>query len=465
MNPFKRNFSIAALLCFALLAGSIAVWPGARAGFLLTALAVIYAVTFIVYGRCPFRTRGGAWILLAGITLATFGVIININYYTAVFNTGYDNPMLLNWDSSLDWNSTIGYLTGDSTGLAPSKRNLCRLAAGLMAVFGRDIGVPLMFNVLCYSLTLIIMGAISWTLTASRRIATATMLCGLLMCYLLEQTAVFIKDVEVTMLMGLAALVMTRWRVSEGRGVTGAEVAGMFTAIVGLAFLRGQAMYMIILGAVMMGVRRNPWRFDLRFAAVIAFAAGMRFLTHHILIGGPKGFIRMVDHGLAMKTYVTDSDTRIYEGMIGIDGRVSLAHKLLMLPAALGLQFLLPLPWTWASHLEFGPFTAVAHFGFFWYYAAALVVYRVTARLRATSPAMLLLVAWAVLLTVVSAYLDAGRASRYCLPYLPMLLPAAAATLVLDRRRRSLHVWLGVYTVILAAVLITVYYLHTAVRL
>ena len=72
------------------------------------------------------------------------------------------------------------------------------------------------------------------------------------------------------------------------------------------------------------------------------------------------------------------------------------------------------------------------------------------------------MVLWGVALTLITAYSDAGRASRYCLPLLPLLLPAAAQTALLDRRRRPLHVWLAIFTIILAATLAVCHHLHTA---
>ena len=464
MTPtFRTAYTAACAASLAAVAVCMALWPGVRPWFVLPAMIAIGAATGYAYSKCPFRSRAGAWVLLAALTVTTIGVVVNVNYFTTVFSTTVDRPFLQNWDAANDWSRAVYYLTGENDGGFSANRYLSALATGLMMVFGRDITVPLMFNVLCYCFTLVCMGAIAWTLTTDRRTASATMIAGVLMCYLMEQATVFIKDVEVTLLMALAALVFARWSRPAGAHPSrhaAAEGVGMAAVLVAMMFMRAQYLYMIALGAVMFGIRLRPLRADGRFLAVAVAALALRGLVAYAFTAPTVAASLGLQFSRSFQFF--DSNSMVWDNMVGLYSDKSLLERLLWLAPSTVLQFLLPFPWTWANHLEFGPFTALAHFGFFWYYTGALILYWLFTRLRKAPRALAIMVLWGVALTLITAYSDAGRASRYCLPLLPLLLPAAAQTALLDRRRRSLRVWLAVFTVILAATLAVCHHIHTA---
>lgn len=71
------------------------------------------------------------------------------------------------------------------------------------------------------------------------------------------------------------------------------------------------------------------------------------------------------------------------------------------------------------------------------------------------------LVAWGVVLTAGIALMTSGRVSRYCLPLLPLLLPAAASAVVYARRERSLQIWMGVFVALMVPGLVICYKLQT----
>ena len=100
---------------------------------------------------------------------------------------------------------------------------------------------------------------------------------------------------------------------------------------------------------------------------------------------------------------------------------------------------------------------AVAHISYFWYLAGALIIYWIFGCAYRAPRRQQLTVVWGVILTVITAYMSSGRISRYCLPYLPLLLPAAAIVALDCRRRRSLWIWLAVFAALLLTALLICY--------
>lgn len=458
MKPENRHFTSAFLVCFALVATCLCVWQGARFGFVLPAYAMVCGVVAIVYRQCAWRSLPGAYVLLAMTTLSTCGAIINVNYFTTVFSSGLDSPVLFNWDASTDWYRAMYCLGLTNDPGSFSSRHLAHIAAALMRVFGTDITVPIMFNVLCYPLALIVMGSVAFTLTSSRKVALATLVAGSLMCYFYTQSTWLIKDVPVTLCVGTCALVLARWR-SRTDAAKVSDVVLLAVAMAALLFLRANFMYVIALGAAMMAVRRGPWRLDWRMVAVAVVAVALRWGYDMVYDSVSAQALLTVD-GHTTLNHVKPP-TRAWDNMHGKSYEdLAVWQRLLFLPASVLVQFLIPFPWNFTRDTIFGPTMFVAHFGFFWYYAGALIVYWLFGAWRGGTPTMRLVVVWGIVMTVMTAWMSAGRVSRYCLPYLPLLLPAAGYVAVNLWRRRSLWIWLGVFTALLVPTLIVCHHLQ-----
>ena len=133
--------------------------------------------------------------------------------------------------------------------------------------------------------------------------------------------------------------------------------------------------------------------------------------------------------------------------------------RLLWLPASVVLQFILPFPWNFESAYLDGPAKVMARIGLVWYYCGALILWWLAVKWRTATAMTRRTVLCGLLLTVATAYSTSGRASRYCLSYLPMLLPIAAMAHECWRER-TLQRWLIVFGVLLMLGLIICYLLH-----
>lgn len=453
----NRQSAVAFLSGIVAVAACLCMWPGARVSFVIPAYMVVMAIVMSVFSACRWRSAAGAYILLAMVTLSTCGVVINVNWYTTVFSTGVDSPVLLNWDAATDWDRAL-YNLGLSTdpGLFNS-RHLAGIAAGLMAVFGVDITVPIMFNVLCYGLTLVAMGSIAYAMTSDRRIALGTLVAGSTMCYLFTQSTWLIKDVPVTLCIAVIACMLVRWRMDGCSRWW--EWMLLAVSMVLLLFLRANFMYMVALGAGLMALRRDVRRLDWKFIVVIVAAILMRMVYDHYFNSVSAEALITVDGTTTLNNHKTAS--RAWDKMHpGGYEDFSVGRRLLFLPASVAVQFLIPFPWNFGRDMIFAPTMVVAHFGYCWYYAGALILYWIFAAGRRSPRTMQLSAVWGVAMTVLTAWMSAGRVSRYCLPYLPLLLPCAAFVAVKMWRRRSLWVWLGVFTAILVPTLLVCHHLQ-----
>lgn len=424
--------------------------------------AVVFSaiVGAVVYGRCEFRSWGGAMVVALGFALSVCGVIVNVNYYTDVLGGSLAYPVLNNWDSSIDWQRALAYLSG-ANGEGMHTRYYSAVIAALIAVFGQDISVPLMFNSLCYTLLLITMGAVAWQLSGSRKMATATMAVALCMCYLFVQSTVLLKDVPLTLIVALIVLIFIKWNKSYWWKTPAWQYAAMLLLMVALQFLRVNFSPILMVGALIFALKFRPLSIDPRFVGVILVAGVLRWLFG-LWFTEPASVLEAVTVDSSESIQMYQSNSLAWDQMTGRYDSISALRRLAWLPVSVGVQFIIPFPWTYMNYVDFSPIEPLAHFGFTWYLAGAMIVYWIFADARRCDYAMPRLVAWGAIATVATAYVTAGHASRYCLVYLPMLLPAAAWVVCHDMRRRSLWIWLAIFAVLLTAALAVGYHLQNS---
>ncbi len=456
MKSISGTFYGSALVCFVLIVASLYLWPGAGLPTVAIGTLVVGAIVAFCYQRSGFRTSAGNWILLLTLTAAIIGTIINTYYYTTLSGTTADCPVLFNFDAYHEWEAGKAIALGTEAPDGIDVRNgMALIIAGLIWLFGCNVEIVLLFNTLCYLLAIIATGAITFELTKNKNTVVYAMLFTALMAYLFAQGTTIIKDAPVTASMAGIALLMLRW--CKRPYVQLGEAVSMIVLILFITILRPNIMPMLVLGALIFGFR-SLRKFDWRFAIVILCAAAIYGLSHAVLpkvaeaqdiVEGSK-YINLVDNG-----------TMAWDNMLGNYIEMPFYQKILWLPLSIVVQFLIPFPWAFERDLIHGPTRMIAHFGYFWYYAGALILYWVFVCRKKSSTDMCRTVFWGVLLTVITAYITSGRVSRYCLPYLPLLMPAAATVAAECSQRKSLRVWLIVFTALLVPTLITCYILQS----
>lgn len=426
-------------------------FPGAAMVSVLVTFWAGAAVVSLALRHCPWRSYGAYIWLVAALALLTSGAIVNVNFFTIVSGGYLDRPVLLQTDARRLW-----YYAGQFLNTGYTQDNSQSILTSLLFMVGvRDIFIAIMLNVIFAVLAMTVTGQIAWRMSCRRDVALWAM-CGLsLMCYFMAQATILIKDVPLTLGMALSALALLCFRDRRYGAGTWALAGGLLLT----ALYRSPMLLFIPLGAAVMAVVLRDWR-RMAVPAVAALA-----VWGAVALAGSLGHTMKIIDDSAGVYFLTAKAGETAAGALVGGGYPSLPlwRKILMLPATAIMQFLIPFPWTWAKHLSLAPTTCVAHMGFTWYLAGGVFIYWLFGLLRRSPRTMACIGLWAVMLYLLIAFQFGGRVSRYCLPLLPLMMPAVAYTLLTAWRRRSFRIWMGAFVLMMAAVLTVCHYLSPAV--
>lgn len=423
---------------------------------------VIFLITWTLYARSRFRWHWTSAVLLCGVALVYAGAVANVWWYTDGAGTTGANPLLANWDANVDWTTARELAAGVPT--TGKVRHYGVMMSWVMRITGVDVANAVMLNVLFYSLLLIVAGKLGYALNGSRRFAMWLIIAFLCMSYLAVQATVIIKDVSITLCMALFAWQMARWGARGNRLFDRQNVLWMVIALSGLAFLRPNLMFFFVVGAMVTWCFTDNRNASVGMTAAAVVALVLSFAMRHLYMTtvDPIDQIAVVSSEFFQ---FPESNSRPWDLVLGIYDTLSVWERLLWLPANVGVQFLIPLPWNYMSYVDHGITVPIAHMGFGWYYAGALSVYYVVRDLkwrRMSLCGAMALWGWACYVAV--AYVSAGHVSRYALPLLPLILPSAVMAVAKWRRSRSLWIWLGIFTALLVAALVIGYRMYAALR-
>ncbi|MDO4320344.1 MAG: hypothetical protein Q4C34_07185 [Bacteroidales bacterium] len=439
-------------LCYALVVIALLLWPGAGAvtvslGFALTAVAA-----WALLRTCRFDSVAIRCVMLGVLTVLTVGVVINTWYFTTASGGTLADPVLQNYDAQRTWGRAAFMLFDRPMEIGASRSDDSALFwVVFMWLFGANITVPLLVSTFCAVMAIIMAGKVAYRVTGDARVARLTMIFMALTGYFLSQATVLIKDCPLTLAMALMAY-----------GLAGISRSGrpsetclpMFAAVVITAVLRPHMLLMYAVGALFfIGRGRRGVIAPLVVAAVCLLVMwGKSYIG---AVTSPVIIIESSDN-----IVMPEASTAAYDGIIGDYLTMPLWRKLLWLPVMVVVQFLVPFPWNFSRDIIFGPTMVLAHCDYVWYLAGGLIVYWLAVMARRAPAPLLRIVLWGVALTVGTALMTSGRVSRYCLPFLPLLLPAAASAVVYAGRRRSLQIWMAVFVTMLASGLIVCHHLQ-----
>ena len=437
--------------CYCTVAAALWAWPGAVWWRVAVGFTVALCATAAAYAASPGRSRAGAILLLMAATAIFAGAVANVNFFTLGSGGTAEWPFFHNVDATERWGEARRIVERGRLSLQPAA---C-VTALLMYAFGHDVFTALMPGLLAALLSMVATGAIAWRLTRRRDVAFGAMLALSLMCYFMVQSTVLIKDVPLALGMALAGLGLVRLDSGE-RGT--ATWLCMATAIAIMSVYRANTLNFLALGALIFAVRR---RHALPFVAVAVIAICARAAMTSALTWIPATY----DSGMS-RMYIAASGggggggDGMVDSLLAAYPALPVWQRLLMLPATAAMQFLIPFPWDWASDRLFGPTVPLAHCQYTWYAAGALLLYWGAALARRSPAPMVRLGIWAGACYLITAYLFAGRISRYALPLLPLVMPMVAYTAIMARRRRSLWIWMGAFAAMMTVTLLICHKIH-----
>ena len=312
-----------------------------------------------------------------------------------------------------------------------------------------DIASELCFNVLLILVAIVLKGAAAVRLTPGvepQRTATAAMLMTAMVCYFLSTGVILIKDALICAIMASAVYACAGLR----SRFSWADIVLVFAGGLVAALVRPNLLPLLCLGLLIFAPGMDRRRIAALGACVAVFAA-LYFITRHI---GLRSEVFSDTHTPMVEMGAEQPRLESYNSMLGNYNELPLWRQLVQLPVSMALQFLTPLPWAFSRDVVFGPSAAFAHISFPWYALGGILLYYAVALWRRSPRGVALSFGYGLLLTMLTAFMTGGTISRYCLPWLPALVPAAAwAWNSGSLRRRSFKIWYVVYALLVVVAL------------
>lgn len=434
-------------------AALMAVFPGENYMPQLLRMTGAGVVAALCYRLTGNTDKAGYYTLTAFWTLLAAGLTLNIWYFTTYSGGTPDAPVLLNDDASISWAQMTAFLEDTNSGIVSHRRGYGTFLALISCGQRLSIGSLLCINMLAVLLAIVLTGAAAARMARTddaklrARTATLAMIFTGGVCYFLASGAILIKDAICQLIM--AVVLFTFY----GRSLK--MTVGLLIAALVAILVRPNMLPFMALAALL----SMPLLSRKGMAAAIIFAlalcASFFWQAHQEAVVLP---LDPAD-GNTMFYLGKDANERLnaYSQVSGYYEATGVLHKIMLLPFSLCVQFLTPLPWAFGRDIVFGPSLAWSHFSLPWYALGGLLLFFFT-KLRKAPRAVTLAFAFGVCAWCASAFMTGGTVSRYCLPWLPFLTPAAAWLVTSGQlRTKAFRRWAIVYGVVLAAGLCAVF--------
>ena len=432
--------------------------PGIMLVWLITAGVYKLTRTTSVYG----------WIVL---TLATIilsvGIILNLNYFSAIeasqiANGVYDNNGLLNPDSLKYWLDGTFHYTNGEEGCETSthQQGYGLMLSWLWILTGKSLFASLSLNALFILLTIILSGVICRRFIGENKHSSViAMALTASICYFLNSGTLLLKEAPLSFAMALAILGISKLCIKPTSTKSDALLwVSLVGGIIFTAFIRLNFVIYLLLATIMFYRRKttslHEWTFIASLCIVVWVGAKILILN----IGESSSDIGIVTGYGLNNSFFFDSPQHstfnsIFEGYFDFP----IWKKVLLLPITVVVQFLIPFPWDFASYSVYGPTLVYARIAYPWYAIGGIILYYICIGRRGSPISLMRLTIWAMIVWIIPAYLFAGTVSRYTLPIIPMLIPAATYAVIHLRKMKSFKLWMAIYSIILIVGLVSAY--------
>lgn len=445
---------------------SVAVTVAVRAVFAgmpwlwVAVMTAVTALSLTVYAHTSDYSRGGAAVLAVVSGLLGTGVIVNVWYYTVHAGGTDAAPVLLNSDSMRFWRDAADFMREPDEFFGHISSYSYVLAA-LFRLTGPSVSACCILSMAAVMGALVQLSAVACSLGLSRAqcaLSVAVMGC---VCYWLSMGCVLLKDAWV-----ICAMIFAVRGMLAGKPTWQLALATVMLCVARLHFL-GLAVVGLALTSILPGFRNVRATVIARLvwmAAILLVWYGAAILLNSVSASEYQSVQSSIQDEL------TDTSHFAYYRIFGDIGALPLWRKLLMTPVAACVQFFVPFPWNWSRDLVFGPTFVYAHFAYPGYLFGAVAIYffgdtvsRLYRRhLSALQGRIAVVAMYGLFCWLVPCVMYGGTVSRYGLPALAMMAPAVAYTLTRRSRSRAFVVWMAVFAVVTAVVLVTAYHLQTA---
>lgn len=465
MKISKTHFGEAQILASGIAGILMLLFPGVPLGATLAGIILIWALVYELYIRTGSTDLLGRYTLLAAMLLMCAGVIVNVHYYTVVRGGTLSSPVVIS-DALTAWDTMESVVNGTDNPWGETVRGYGRFLAGLSYVSGVSISAFLLYNVAFVMVAIVLTGSVAEMLCGAScgpRVRSVAMLFMVLVAPFLYSGTILIKDALMCMLMALFVFSALRLRF-----VLSGQVRARFPVVFGycMAIVAVMALAMLVrpnllpflaIGAVFVFGSRK-WRPVVAGCVIVLMSCAGFVLSQYWIRNAPDA-VGLVRDSSTLMTY-TEGRIGAFDALTGGYDGSPWYVKLLYLPLTLAAQYLPPLPWNFTRDIVFAPTSVYARIAYGWYFVGGVTLYGLFAALRLMPPVLRRTVLYGVTCWVITAYVTVGTIPRYCLPWLPMITPAAAWVWMTLRKTRGFRVWIAVYAVVLASGLLVCHHLQ-----
>lgn len=451
------------------IAASFLLFPGASIWPTAIALIGVWGMIACIYKLSGATNLCGWWTLLLSATYLAVGIIANVNHYTSIVSSDTYIPYLQNPDSAIYYFDAMHTYDGTTGSEAPAHRHgYGMLIAALWHLTGQTIVSPLIVNMIFILLSIIASGIIARRILSAHIskdrnwITSCAMTMTAAVCYYLNSGTLLLKEAGICFAMAACVLGATLL-ISQpsNKAKTILLWAGLIVGLALLIFLRHSYILFVAIAIIIM----TPWQRKkivraLSMLLLCAAAWGItQLLMHDYEITRQTANI-INGNGVANSYFYDHPQHATYNNMVGDYFSYTVAQRLLWLPISIITQFLTPFPWNFGRDLIYGYTLDYAHITYPWYAIGAMVLFYVIWAGRKSPKSLLRITLAGIILWCIPAYLFAGTVSRYALPMLPLLVPAAVYVWAQFRQKRSFHIYCGIYAIVLCITLIVCYNLQ-----
>lgn len=442
--------------------------PGADTITTPIAMIGVWIIVGSAYRCTSTRNITGWWTLLISTTLLAAGVIANIHYFTVAAGGTTVNPVLENSDARRAFMDALHHAGIGGQPEPYSGRGFGLMISLLWKITGATIVSPLILNMLMILLSIVISGVVTSRLlyendsSISRdKIASIAMIMTASVCYYLNSGTLLLKEAGTCLSFSIIALALTSAIYNKGHQDRIRLFALYAIGLAILCLIRHTHIMFAIAGAMIL----IPWNNRQRMRQTIPLLLIPLFIwgaMEVILDSGTMTKTSNIADGDSMHSaYFYDNEQhRFYNNLIGDYLYYPAWKRILLLPVSAITQFLVPFPWNFSRDMVFGYTLAYAHISYPWYIVGGLVLFFIATAWRTATIGLYRFTVMGIILWLIPAYLYAGSVSRYALPMLPMLIPAAVYVITTCRRSRPFKQWAICYSLLLMFTLLACHYMQ-----
>lgn len=430
-------------------------------------LAVAYAVPRVFYtsrswcthtGRVVFGLLGAMMIALAVLTIWNDTVSLGLPL---------SEPHLVSDDGSY-YRWARHYYDGSCPMPRTAFIGFPLLILATWKVLGMSIVWPLALNVMFTLTTVVVAAAVTVRLLHDRVLQSDRWLATMGLCltatlmYFISQGLRIQKEAMIYMAISLIGYVLVGMNSHKksSRRVLLRDVVIWTVGCLILSLGRTTYLYFVAIGLAIMTV--SYWRANVYKAIWLAVVICVMFVLGNMLARySVDGHVEIVQGGYFMqKQYLGGAVQQPYLDMVGKYFYYPVWHRLLILPLACSVQFIIPFPWLYNNFEILSYFPRIA---WGWYAVGGIALFYFFTMSWRRGMNMGTWAWWPVSIYVIIAYVIAGTVSRYMLPIEPMAVPIAVfviAKLREGKMRRPFILWTLVYAVLLVVTLVVCYHIQ-----